>query len=357
MNSRRRDPWGSRLEAETEAPGNRGLLFLWATDCRAIGSERSSGLSLVHPGKASLVVVVALACRSPCVRAEVEDLEFVAEHLGEVAMDNRYAALPVWPVDSGAPWQRTAQAGYSNTRTGGLELSGPTLSFALYHRMAEAWSLGAFAFFDDLSFSGRNERRPLEVRFVDDVPLALPADAEFTRLQGQARDVGVGAGVDHSITSGFLAGCRLVAGATWQRLDLEEFSTPYVLLSGASAGASGIVDYSATYDFVSPYLGLSRPIPAARWTIEPRALAVVPLPRQGVQGRIRGPGFDLAGDTADVGEGKHYGDPWLALGVGFRYVPWNLEIDLGSVVSQAILEPVVHRGVDHDVAISLAWQF
>jgi hypothetical protein len=332
-------------------------LLCSVTSAGAIDPARAAGLSLVHPGKASLVVLVALACRSPSSRAEVEDLEFVAEHLGEVAMDNRYAALPVWPVESGSTWRGTVQAGYSDTRTGNLELSGPTLSFAMHRAMRDAWALTGFVFLDELSFSGRNERRPLEVRFVDDVPLALPADAEFTRLQGQARDFGIGVGVHHAIAAGVLAGSRLVAGAAWQRLDLREFSTPYVLLSGTSADASGVVDYSATYDFVVPYVGLSRPISTGRWIIEPRVLAAVPLPRQGVQGRISGPGFDLAGDTADVGAGKHYGDPWLALGMGVRYVPWNVEIDLGSVVSQAVLEPLVHRGIDHDVALSVAWQF
>ena len=56
--------------------------------------------------------------------AGAHDIEFVSEHLPEVAMDHRYAALPVWPSGSDALWQFTAQAGYSGTRTGELELSG-----------------------------------------------------------------------------------------------------------------------------------------------------------------------------------------------------------------------------------------
>lgn len=317
---------------------------------------QSPSKTVVQIRKAPLVVAV-LACCPPSARAEVEDLEFVAEHLGEVAMDNRYAALPVWPSAPVTAWRRTAQAGYSQTRTGDLELAGPTFSFALHHPVREDWSLTAFVFLDELSFSGSNEKRPLEVRFVDDVPLALPADAEFESLHGHARDWGFGIGVDHAMRAGVFAGWRMVAGALWQRLDLEDFSTQYVLLSGASAGASGVVDYSAAYDFVSPYAGLSRSISLGHWTIEPRALAVLPLPRQGVQGRISGPGFDSSGDTADAGAGKHYGDPWIALGMGVRYVPWQLEVDLGSVVSQALVEPAVHSGIDRNVALSFSWQF
>jgi len=298
-----------------------------------------------------------LVCGTSSARAEVEDLEFVAEHLGEVAMDNRYAALPIWPSESTAAWRRTVQAGYSETRTGELELAGPTLSFALHRELSDAWSLTGFVFFDDLGFSGHDEHRPLDVKFVRDVPLALPADAEFADLQGSAHDFGAGIGVDHAIRSGFMEGWRWVAGALWQRLELKDFSTPYVLLSGHSAGASGVIDYSATYDFICPYAGVSRPISFGHWAIEPRALAVLPLPRQGVEGHITGPGFDLSGNTADAGHGKHYGDPWLALGMAVRYVPWNLDVDLGSVVTQALLDPAVHTGVDRNLALSFSWQF
>jgi len=310
----------------------------------------------VHYTKLPLIAAL-LACSAPSVRAEIEDLEFVSEHLGEVAMDNRYAALPVWPSESSAVWQRTAQAGYSQTRTGNIELAGPTLSFALHHEVREGLSMTGFVFFDDLSFSGRDEHRPLGVQFASDVPLALPADAEFADLQGKARDFGVGIGVSRAIHAGFLERWRWVAGALWQRLDLQDFSTPYVLLSGPSAGATGVIDYSATYDFVCPYGGLSRPITFGHWSIEPRALAVVPLPRQGVKGRITGSGFDLSGDTAEAGNGKHYGDPWLTLGMTVRYVPWNLDVDLGSVVSQALLEPAIHKGIERDLALSFSWQF
>jgi hypothetical protein len=84
---------------------------------------------------------------------------------------------------------------------------------------------------------------------------------------------------------------------------------------------------------------------------------VVPLPRQGVQGRIAGPDFVLSGDTADAGQGKHYGDPWLALGLAVRYVPWNIDVDVGAVVSQALLEPAIHKGIDQNLAVSVSWQF
>jgi len=57
-----------------------------------------------------------------------EDIEYVFEHLAEVPMDHRYAALPVWPRPTVKHWSFTAQAGYSATCAGELEGVGPTLT-------------------------------------------------------------------------------------------------------------------------------------------------------------------------------------------------------------------------------------
>ena len=43
------------------------------------------------------------------------------------------------------------------------------------------------------------------------------------------------------------------------------------------------------------------------WAWTPHALFAMPFPRRGVKGRITGDGFDIHGDTADAGAGKHYG--------------------------------------------------
>src|SRR5215208_4797967 len=55
-----------------------------------------------------------------------EDIEFVAEHLAEVAMDNRYATLPVFGSfdDETAKWSFGAQGAWTSTRTGELSSSG-----------------------------------------------------------------------------------------------------------------------------------------------------------------------------------------------------------------------------------------
>ena len=138
------------------------------------------------------VVLALLGCCGPVTAAGAHDIEFVSEHLVEVAMDHRYAALPVWPSETEARWQFTAQAGYSATRTGELELSGPTFSMGVHRSLDRGWMLSGFAFFDDLQFSGHNDHRPLNVEFVANVPLSLPADAVFTNLGGLIVALAVG---------------------------------------------------------------------------------------------------------------------------------------------------------------------
>lgn len=74
-------------------------------------------------------------------------------------------------------------------------------------------------------------------------------------------------------------------------------------------------------------------------------------------GHITGPGFDLAGDTEKVGNGKHFGDPSVTLELTAEYRPAHLAVDLGTLVSQALIEPVIHPGVDGNLLVSFSWSY
>lgn len=123
--------------------------------------------------------------------AATESIEFVSEHLAEIAMDNRYATLPLWSMPA-AKWSMTTQAAYAQTRTGGLSIDGPMFALGVSHRLGENWQITGLAFFDDLILAGDIDRRPLEVQFTSGVPLTLPAEAEFTGLSGTGRSTGAG---------------------------------------------------------------------------------------------------------------------------------------------------------------------
>jgi hypothetical protein len=60
--------------------------------------------------------------------------------------------------------------------------------------------------------------------------------------------------------------------------------------------------------------------------------------------------------TADVGNGKHFGDPSLTLGLDITYRPMHLSVDLGTLLSQAVIEPLVHKGIDSNWVLSVRWQ-
>src|SRR4029450_11411472 len=123
---------------------------------------------------------------------------------------------------------------------------------AVSRSIGSRWRMSGFVFADDLSFSGSNDHRPLDVSFAANVPLSLPAASVFTDLGGSSRDLGVGVGVSHTIEGRFLAGWRWTAGVLWQKLELSGYSTPYVVLSGPSTGATGTIDYRLGWSFTTP---------------------------------------------------------------------------------------------------------
>jgi hypothetical protein len=290
-----------------------------------------------------------------CVQAATEDLEYVAEHLSEAAMNFRVAALPLWAPAS-PEWTFTGQGAWGAVRSGATKLSGPLTSLGAQRRLSDRWTVTGFGFYDRLRFSGNGGSRALAVRFARSVPLDLPAEAEFGGVGGSVTDFGAGVAFGYDLASGMAHDWRVTFGAHAQRLRLSNYSIPYRLSSGASAGAIGQIDYSGDYNFVTGLLGASRRFERNDWAITPHLLFALPLPRRGVQGRIVGSGFEISGDTADVGYGKHYGDPALTLGLELEYRPWRASLDLGALVSQPFMEPYMHNGLDRALLLSLSFR-
>jgi hypothetical protein len=286
------------------------------------------------------------------------DLAFVAEHLPEAAMDNRHATLPIWTgsSDKSPAWEATLQAAASLTKAGTISLEGPLLSVGLRRDLGERWELGMFGFYDDLAFTSGREFRPLQTLFAPQTPIERPADALFTNLDGRAKDFGGGLYVARTSDARLLGRYRWVAGILWQRVELSDYRFDYTIVAGPQSGLSGQIDFDATYDYVAPFAGLEFPRDFGRWTIALHGLLTYVLPPQAVVGHITGPGFDFAGDTASVGR-KHFGKPSITLGLDFTYRPARLSIDLGTLLTQEWLEPVVHEGIDRNLVLSVSWTY
>lgn len=276
-----------------------------------------------------------------------EDIAFVAEHLPEVAMDNRYSGLPLW--GSGT----TFGAGFTDLSSGTLVLRGPMIEIAGTYGL-RGLKIKAFAFFDSFSLSSGRERRPLNEPFVA-TPLTLPAAAEFTGLDGTMRDAGLGLALRDHVEASWIGAFDWSAGVLYQQVRLRDYRLDFQLLDGPDAGTRGTIDFSATYAHVTPFFGVGKHYDLGDWQLGPHVQVAMPLPRRGLAGGISGPGFDLAGNTASNGAGKHFGDPSVTFGFDVTYLPWNLTIDAGALATQAFFEPYVHEGIDQNWALHLYW--
>ena len=289
-----------------------------------------------------------------------DDIEFVAEHLPEVAMDNRYATLPVWGGEPVAGADRSGyefQWAFASTTSSELEIRGPLLSLGARLRFGDPWQLGVFAFYDPLELHADRESRDLQTLFAPSTPIARPVAAEFSHLSGTANDFGFGFYAARSVQEGVLGAHRWLGGMLWQRVELKDYRFDYRILSGPQAGAAGQIDFDARYQHVVPFIGVGFPRSHGAWATDAHVLFTYPIPRRGVVGHISGPGFDIHGDTEDVGEGRHFGDPALSLGYRVTYEPAHLAFDVGSFISQAVLEPRVHRGIERNVLLSFSYLF
>ena len=304
-----------------------------------------------------LLIAAVLAWPLQQAVAALPSFEVAAEHLPEVAMDNRFATLPLWDADhaAAAGWQLSVQAALARTGSGALRLGGPMTALALQRPLDARLAVQAFAFVDELRLSGGGDQRALDSQAAS-VPLALPADALFTDLQGRYRDLG--AGLAFKLTDhGRFGTQQWLAGALLQRISLRNDRARYRVVQGASAGATGVVDYSGSYTHVTPFAGLAAPRALGAWDAVPYLLLAMPLPRRGVAGRISGPGFDVEGDTLSAGHGRHFGDPSLSIGLDLGYRPWGLSLNLGSLLSQALVERWAHKGVDRNWVVSTTLRF
>lgn len=328
-------------------------------------AELCGGVESMPLVRCNCRLALALACAplfalagSNAARAANEDIEFIAEHLAEAPMDQRLASLPIWHADhSVSNWQWQLGGAFSRTVTGSQRVQGPLLSIAAAHPIRNRWSLVAFGFYDHLKFSGSAENRLLQVLFANNLPIALPVEATFGGFGGHLKDLGLGAMLQRHTDSGLLGNHNWLFGLQAQRITLSDYRSTFVIASGAEQGRSGVLDYSGHYNHLSMLLGASWPRSRGAWMFTPHALAAFPFPQRGVVGRIRSAGVDVAGDTDSAGHGKHFGDPYVALGYSVEYLPWHISADIGATLVQRLVEQRVHKGIDQNWLVTVAWNF
>lgn len=301
---------------------------------------------------------IFLACVLACCSHAYakEDIEFVAEHLPEVAMDNRYATLPIWGTPPQADeWTLAVQSAFDGESAGRLEAGGPLLSVAVTRALSSRWSVTAVGFADMQSLSG-GDTRGLQTLFAPATPIERPVSASFDDLDGRMRHLGAGLSLSTGSDRGWLGRHRWVGGLLFEQVELHDYRWNFTILAGDAAGTRGQIDFDNDYRHVTPFAGLQLVRERGAWIFSPHALLALPLPRRGWVGHIETAQFDLRGDTADVGNGKHFGDPSVTVGLDITYRPAHLSVDVGTALSQGLIEPYIHKGIDRDWVLSVRWQ-
>ena len=287
--------------------------------------------------------------------ADREDFGFLSEHLLESGVDSRYAGLP-WTagrIERGR-WQYSLQAGYSDTGNALMDLRGPMLAAGLAFDVRDSWAIEGMAFVDSLDVGGEGGREDLHPLIADvDVPLDLPNEAVFSEPRGRLAHRGVGLSFVHQFRSSdprrFWS---LHGGVMWERYEARDVATRYLLAAGADAGVAGVIDYSSTYDFGTPYLmaEVNRPL-GSRFDFSPRALLVVPLPRQSFDVALSAPGFEIRGTSPT----RPIGDTYVGLGLEIRDRRSGLAADLGTSLTFPFVEELQHPGIDRALTFQLVW--
>lgn len=314
-----------------------------------------------------LIIALLFSTLTPVVvhaeieNADPEDIDYIAEHLPEAAMNNRFLSLPfpIMGIDKGRK-EAVVQPGFSQVTVDFLKLTGSQLSGSVGYSFQRAWQGRLIGFYDRQKFSGGSGQDLLNPLFSESIPLDIPEYASFSNPRGDYIHWGMGAALDWEA---YLSPKRdkswiITMGALFDRLDLKNYQIDYQMLTGASAGQSGVLDHSARYDFVTPFLGIQfTKILNESFSISPRFIGGVPLPKRGWIGRITGPGFDVSGDTKVAGNGSHMGDGFAGLGFAVNHLSSGLSVDIGMSLYQALFEGKIHKGIDKVVLVNVAWTF
>lgn len=286
-----------------------------------------------------------------------ENVYFLREHLAEAAQDSRYFAQP-WPDSDAAGWYPVVAAGAAASASDLEEMQGQMFSIGAMYGGEGKWQYLAMVFYDRFDVSGGSGTKTLTSGNLRNVPLDLPATAEFSSADGRINHYGASFSAKRIFSENPDSGRKWswVAGLYYEYLELENYRINYRLLSGTDAGSTGIIDNSGSNAFVSPYVGLLLEQQLNNnYVLGTRVSVGQPLPEGNFTTRIIGSGFDVSSNDPNNVKGV-IGDPYIMLGMDLRNRKTGLRIDFGSLLTFPLIEKLSHPGVNSGWMISLAWE-
>ncbi|MEZ5649817.1 MAG: hypothetical protein R3E87_04630 [Burkholderiaceae bacterium] len=282
-----------------------------------------------------------------------QSVDFVAEHLLEVPMDMRYGVFAHAPQDLLEPQWRV-QFGLGRVSGANLRNTVPMLGLSRYIPASPRGGWLFAGFFDRYRFSGDAGPASMAPSFGNAPSLPGAFDVQIRAVDGSADHVGLSLARVHRLDSGG----TLQFGLAVERLDVARFRAAF-RTTGLAQDFDGAVDYAGVYDIFTPFVSAeSSPRSLSQdWQGHWLVRLAWPLPRVGFKGRLTGPGFDVSGDTTDVGGGKHIPDPFVGLGYTLEHRPSGLQIDIGATLYGLVLEPRVHREIGRALMLSFSLPF
>jgi len=286
-----------------------------------------------------------------------EDIHYEFEHLAEAAQDARYYSLPWFDSDDSiGEWKPLVGYAYPSLESGFAEASGSLWTLGVERGLSDMWRISMVGFYDEFRIDGGTSENLLTPLAVHEVPLALPAQAEFSEPDGTIRHHGfvvAGARRFHSGAGG--SSMDLVGALMFEKLDLSGYRARYRLLEGPDAGAEGIVEHSGSWNFYTPMAGVRWGKPFRRVDLSAHFLVGMPLPKGDLETRLTGPGFDLT--TKGTGAPpESIGDAFSVVGLVVRDRRSGIGIDIGSTFAYPIFEALNPQGVSRTILISVSWR-
>jgi hypothetical protein len=283
-----------------------------------------------------------------------EPLDFQAEHAIEGAMNHRLAQfLTTGDEIEPGRFNLAAGLGWGSAASSAFDLDGGMISLAAARGLAGGGGLELTGFFDRFDLSGAGGTQELDLKWTNEVPLEFPQLADTRNPQGQVTHWGAGLAWVTAVHGKHRRRWRF--GLLYSRVQVDSFTIEYRLQSAREI--SGLIDYSASYDYVWPWFDIEANWNlGSRWKMVPHAAFFFPAPQTGFIARMTGPGFDVSGDTDTASGIAHMGDAHPALGLRFDHRSSGLSVDVGATVYNLIAEPVDHPGVDQAITLQIVWR-
>lgn len=283
-----------------------------------------------------------------------EPLDFQAEHAIEGAMNHRLAQFLTTgdEIEPGL-WNLAAGLGTGSATSSAFDLDGEMISLAAARGLTGGGGLELAGFYDRFDLSGAGGPQELEPQWTNEVPIEFPQLADTRNPRGEVKHWGAGLAWVKAAHGKHRRRWRF--GLLYSRVEVDSFTIEYRLQSAPEI--SGLIDYSASYDYVWPWADIEANWNlGSSWKMVPHAAFFFPLPQTGFIARMTGPGFDVSGDTDTASGIAHMGDAHPALGLRFDHRPSGLSVDVGATLYNLVAEPLDHPGIDQAITLQIAWR-